>query len=104
MRTKASLFVSASSLLISSLIVVLVLRGRPVDPVHSKGIESNGLQDKRTNRDATIDHPANTNATCGGTTGSGPLDLVWTDCDPNGFPKNPRWRYQVSHNDQVPPA
>src|ERR1035437_130710 len=53
----------------------------------------------------TINHPAGTTttSTCGGTTGNSPLDLVWTDCDPNGFPKNPRWRYQVDHNGQVPP-
>lgn len=52
----------------------------------------------------TIDHPVGTTGTCGGTTGNSPLDLVWTDCDPNGFPMNPRFRYQVDHNGLVPPA
>ncbi|HCC58396.1 MAG TPA: hypothetical protein DEQ47_14285 [Solibacterales bacterium] len=52
----------------------------------------------------TIDHQPGTTAGCGGTTGNNPLDMVWSDCDPNGYPKNPQWRYQVTHNGQVPPA
>jgi hypothetical protein len=51
----------------------------------------------------TINHPAGVANSCGGTTGNSPLDLVWTDCDPNGFPLNPRFRYQVEHNGLVPP-
>lgn len=50
----------------------------------------------------TIDHPPGTTASCAGSSGNSPLDLVWTDCDPNGFPLNPRWRYQVA-NGSVPP-
>ena len=52
----------------------------------------------------TIDHPAGVTGSCAGITGNSPLDLVWTDCDPNGFPLNPRWRYQVDNNGLVPPA
>ncbi|MGI8745185.1 MAG: hypothetical protein ACR2NN_21955 [Bryobacteraceae bacterium] len=52
----------------------------------------------------TIDRSPATPVTCAGTTGNKPLDLVWTECDPNGFPKNPRWRYQVDQNGLIPPA
>jgi hypothetical protein len=43
----------------------------------------------------TITHAAGTTASCGGSSGSGPLDLVWTNCDLNGFPMNPVWRSQA---------
>ncbi|MBZ5626165.1 MAG: hypothetical protein LAQ69_46895 [Acidobacteriia bacterium] len=50
----------------------------------------------------TIDHPAGTTGTCGGNTGTKPMDLAWSDCDLNGFPLNPRWGYQVDHNSATP--
>src|SRR5580704_1326918 len=50
----------------------------------------------------TINHPPGVTASCAGNSGNSPLDLVWTDCDLNGFPMNPRWRYQVT-NGSVPP-
>jgi hypothetical protein len=49
-----------------------------------------------------IVHPTGTIGGCGGTTGTKDLDLVWTECDPNGFPLNPRWRYQANHNNNLP--
>ncbi len=52
----------------------------------------------------TIDHASAQTATCGGNTGAKLLDLVWTNCDPNGFPLNPRWRSQVNDNGLVPSA
>ena len=52
----------------------------------------------------TIDHASAQTATCGGNTGAKLLDLVWTDCDPNGFPLNPRWRSQINDNGLVPSA
>jgi hypothetical protein len=51
----------------------------------------------------TITHQPGTITSCAGNSGNSPLDLVWTDCDPNGFPLNPRWRYEVANN-HVPPA
>lgn len=50
----------------------------------------------------TIDHRPGTSTSCAGSSGNSPLDLAWTDCDQNGFPMNPRWRYQVSTG-SVPP-
>ncbi len=50
----------------------------------------------------TIDSLPGTVSSCGGSTGNLPLDLVWTDCDPNGFPYNPRWKYQVDTNGLTP--
>ena len=52
----------------------------------------------------TIDHQPGTPNTCAGSTGNKPLDLVWTECDQNGFPFNPRWRAEVQHPGQVPAA
>jgi hypothetical protein len=52
----------------------------------------------------TIDHqPGAPIVSCAGSSGNSPLDLVWSDCDPNGFPLNPRWQYQVNNNGSVPP-
>ena len=50
----------------------------------------------------TIVHAPNTTSSCAGSSGTAPLDLAWTDCDPNGFPMNPRWQYEVA-NHKVPP-
>jgi hypothetical protein len=44
----------------------------------------------------TITHAPGTNASCAGSSGSSPLDLVWTTCDLNGFPMNPVWRSQAT--------
>jgi Ricin-type beta-trefoil lectin domain-like len=39
---------------------------------------------------------------CSGRSGNSPLDLTWTDCDPNGFPLNPAFVYQVNNGGRVP--
>ena len=44
----------------------------------------------------TIMHAPGTTASCAGSSGSNPLDLVWTSCDLNGFPLNPVWRNQAN--------
>ncbi|HUA83813.1 MAG TPA: ricin-type beta-trefoil lectin domain protein [Bryobacteraceae bacterium] len=42
--------------------------------------------------------------TCAGRSGNSPLDLTWTECDPNGFPLNPAFVYQVTNGGRVPPG
>lgn len=46
----------------------------------------------------TITHASGTTASCAGSSGNNPLDLVWTSCDLNGFPLNPVWRNQANAN------
>jgi len=43
-----------------------------------------------------ITHASGTTASCAGSSGDGQLDLVWTDCDLNGFPLNPVLRSQAN--------
>jgi len=40
-------------------------------------------------------------AACAGSSGSSPLDLVWTNCDQNGFPFNPKMQYLVANGGAV---
>lgn len=40
---------------------------------------------------------------CAGSSGSSPLDLVWTNCDQNGFPFNPEWQYEVKSSGRAAP-
>ena len=50
----------------------------------------------------TINHPIPVLNSCAGSTGNAPMDMVWSDCDPNGFPMNPKWRWQVDHVGAAP--
>ena len=45
-----------------------------------------------------------TSTACSGSSGGSPLDLTWTGCDPNGFPFNPAFVYQVTNGGRVPPG
>lgn len=48
--------------------------------------------------------PHAVSAACSGSSGTSPLDLVWTNCDQNGFPVNPEWKYQANNDALVTPS
>jgi hypothetical protein len=48
--------------------------------------------------------PHAVSAACSGSSGTSPLDLVWSNCDQNGFPFNPELKYQASNDAQLTPS